>query len=420
MWWSRPLTGKRSAGCILISKHPAGVLREAIDMVELFVETLKKLKGMADAHAGRFQSRGFTSLLAMFQEEFSDEYFARIQHHLKELKFRGGVLVSAELGEASESTRYVLRQARHKKAGWLKRLLGKRPAVYTFSIDPRDEAGGRILSDMRERGINLVANALAQSADHILTFLQVLRAELAFYVACLNLREKLATMGTPTCFPKPYEAGARKQKFVGLRDVSLALTMGRDVVGNDLSADGKSLVIITGANQGGKSTFLRSVGLAQLMMQCGMFVSAESFAAELTGLFSHYKREEDTTMKSGKLDEELGRMSGIADVIAPNSMILFNESFASTNQREGSEIARQIVTALLEKRIKVCFVTHLYDFADSLHGKNPEESIFLRAERRDDGIRTFRCIEGEPLETSYGEDLYSQIFAAETGEPGAG
>lgn len=274
---------------------------------------------------------------------------------------------------------------------------------------------------MRERGINLVANALAQSADHILTFLQVLRTELAFYVACLNLRDKLAPMGTPICFPKPHEAGARKRQFVGLRDVSLALTIGRDVVGNDLDADGKSLVIITGANQGGKSTFLRSVGLAQLMMQCGMFVSAESFAAELcTGLFSHYKREEDTTMKSGKLDEELGRMSGIADVIAPNSMILFNESFASTNEREGSEIARQIVTALLGKRIKVCFVTHLYDFADSLHGKNPEESIFLRAERRDDGTRTFRCVEGKPLETSYGEDLYSQIFAAEAEELGAG
>ena len=44
-------------------------------------------------------------------------------------------------------------------------------------------------------------------------------------------------------------------------------------------------------------------------------------------------------MKSGKLDEELARMSGIADAIAPNSMVLFNESFASTNEREGSEIA---------------------------------------------------------------------------------
>ncbi len=46
------------------------------------------------------------------------------------------------------------------------------------------------------------------------------------------------------------------------------------IVGNDLDGDKKDLVVITGANQGGKSTFLRSIGLAQLMMQCGMFVPA--------------------------------------------------------------------------------------------------------------------------------------------------
>ncbi|EGD50050.1 DNA mismatch repair protein MutS domain protein [Thermoanaerobacter ethanolicus JW 200] len=63
-------------------------------------------------------------------------------------------------------------------------------------------------------------------------------------------------------------------------------------------------------------------------------------------------------MKSGKLDEELSRMSDIVDNIKPNSMVLFNESFAATNEREGSEIARQIITALIEKRIKVFFVTH--------------------------------------------------------------
>jgi DNA mismatch repair ATPase MutS len=63
---------------------------------------------------------------------------------------------------------------------------------------------------------------------------------------------------------------------------------------------------LTGANQGGKSTFLHSIGLAQLMMQSGMFVGAERFeAAPCPALFTHYKREEDATMKSGKLDEEL-------------------------------------------------------------------------------------------------------------------
>lgn len=178
-----------------------------------------------------------------------------------------------------------------------------------------------------------------------------------------------------------------------------------------MNADRKDVVIVTGANQGGQSTFLRSVGLAQLMMQSGMFVPAEFFCSNVcAGLYTHYKREEDASMNSGKLDEELGRMSDIADRLVPDAMILFNESFAATNEREGSEIARQIVFALREKRIKIFFVTHLYEFARALYEEASGNVLFLRAERQADGARTFRLREGEPLQTSYGADLYRRIF----------
>jgi DNA mismatch repair ATPase MutS len=187
--------------------------------------------------------------------------------------------------------------------------------------------------------------------------------------------------------------------------------MERSVVGNDLNGDGKQFVVITGANQGGKSTFLRGVGLAQLMMQCGMFVAAESFSADLCrSLFTHYKREEDATMTSGKFDEELNRMRDISDALTPDSLLLFNESFAATNEREGSEIARQIVRALLETRVKIFFVTHLYEFAHAFWKDKMDSAVFLRAERQADGQRTFKLLPGEPLETSFGADLYKEIF----------
>ena len=183
------------------------------------------------------------------------------------------------------------------------------------------------------------------------------------------------------------------------------------MVSNDANADSKDLVIITGANQGGKSTCLRSIGVSQLMMQCGMFVPADFFSSNICqALFTHYKREEDTTMKSGKFDEELNRMSEIVDQLTPDSMLLFSESFAATNDREGSEIARQIVCALLEKRIKIFFVTHLYEFAHDLYVQDMANAFFLRAERQSDGERTFKLISGKPLQTSYGEDLYDKIF----------
>lgn len=192
----------------------------------------------------------------------------------------------------------------------------------------------------------------------------------------------------------------------GLRDASLVLRMGRNVIGNDVHAGGRSLLVITGANQGGKSTLLRGAGLALLMMQSGMFVTAKGFRASVsTGVFTHYKREEDTTMTSGKLDEELGRMNDIVDHLRPGGTVLFNESFAATNEREGSEIGRQIVHALQESGVRVILVTHLFDLANGLHDEHSDTAIFLRADRQGGGHSTFRITEGAPLPTSYGIDL---------------
>lgn len=395
----------------MLSKYPSWVLSRSIEVLHMFVDMLKKLKQVAENHAERFESEGFRAFFAMLNRELSEDYFARVQQHLRALKFPHGLLMSAELGKGNKGVSYVLRQPPDRKQGWVERLFGEKVPMYGFTIDDRDESGARTLSDLQDRGINLVANALGQSTDHVLSFFTLLRTELAFYLGCLNLHAHLTQMGEPVSFPKPLAPGERRHAFEGLYDVCLALTTKKSVVGNDLRADGKDLLIITGANQGGKSTFLRSIGLAHLMMQCGMFVPAASFCANVCeGLFTHYKRKEDASMKSGKLDEELSRMSEIVEQVRPDALLLFNESFAATNEREGSEIARQIVCALLEKRIQAFFVTHLYEFAHRFYDNHLENALFLRAERQADGRRTFKLLEGEPLQTSFGPDLYRKLF----------
>ena len=403
----------------LFSNYPSAILRGSVELLEMYRGLFKTLRHMAEAQSGQFRSEGFSTLFAMLQEELGDEYLAQVQDHLTELKSPKGVLESVELGRGNAGTNYVLRRFPDKKGNWLDRLLGKGPPSYTFRIADRDQAGATALSELQDRGIHLVANALAQSVDHIVSFFEMLRTELAFYVGCLNLHDLLTQKGEPTTFPAPAPTDERCLAFEGLYDVCLTLSMAAAVVGNAVNADGKNLVVITGANQGGKSSFLRSMGLAQLMMQCGMFVGAQNFAGQIcTGLFSHYKREEDKSLKSGKFDEELARMSEIVDQVTPDSVVLFNESFAATNEREGSEIARQIVRALLEKRVKVFFVTHMFELARGLCGAYKSDALFLRADRQPDGTRTFRLVQGEPLATSFGEDLYRKIFGAALEEQG--
>ena len=422
----------------VLARYPDQVLRHSIDLMSVLLEFQKKLRKIADAHADKFVSEGWAGFFAALKRELDDDYFVDARQHLEQLTFRNGVLLSAALGRANKGSDYVLRRFPEREGTWselwrdwidaLRRLLPHREEtcpiwlrprqspVYSFSLHPRDEAGTRALGELRNRGIALVADALAQSTDHVRDFFGMLQAELAFYVGCINLHEQLARKNHPVCMPAPAAVAERRLSCRGLYDLCLALNLDQTVVGNDANADKKDLVIVTGANQGGKSTFLRSIGLAQLMMQCGMFVSADDFCSSVCdGLFTHYKREEDPGMKHGKLDEELKRISDIIDHVTPDSLILFNESFAATNEREGSNIARQITTALLDKRVRIVCVTHLYELAHGFYQRNVGNILFLRAERE----RTFKLVEGEPLPTSFGQDLYNSIFEDDRARLGA-
>ena len=404
------IAGEKAIYRRFFSERPETLLGRSVKVLEMFVGVLKRLRQVADEHADEFSSEGFTRFYLMLSTELDDDYFGVIEHHLKRLRFRDGLLTSSRLGEGNQGIDDVLREPREQNRGFFKRVPVKKPA-YSMTIPDRDDNGLRALSDLRDRGLNVVANAAAQSADHVLSFFTALRDELAFYVACLNLHELLVSKGEPACFPVPTDVGERVLSARGLYDPALSLRLDERATGNDLDADGKSLIMITGANQGGKSTFLRSVGVAQLMMQAGTFVAAETFSASaVRALFTHYKREEDATMTSGKLDEELSRMSEIADQISPDCLLLCSESFAATNEREGSEIAREVVRAMVDGGITVCYVTHLFDLSHSLYEQHPHNALFLRAERESGGHRSYRLAEGEPLSTSYGQDLYTRIF----------
>ncbi|MEA5015403.1 MAG: DNA mismatch repair protein MutS [Candidatus Limiplasma sp.] len=397
-WWfdkNRPLTA---------------LFSNAVDSLTMLTGMLKELRDIADRAAGSFASQGFTALWSMLQRELDDGYFAQVQEHLAEVKFRDGMLISARLGSYNQGVGYVLRRRDRKgfKRKWF--------FAPSFALASRDEAGAQDFNKRRERALQEAANVLAQSAEHIVGFFTMLRDELAFYVGCLNLHDGLKAIGAPVAFPSPLQRHPRRREVQGLYDISLAIQKQSPATGSGLSARDQSLWVITGANQGGKSTFLRSIGQSQLMMQCGLFVAAREYRGHLcNGVFTHFKREEDAALVSGKLDEELSRMDAIAQRLAPGALVLFNESFSATNEREGSEISRQVTDALIHSGMEVFCVTHLYDFASSYFDRHLPDATFLQAERKEDGRRTFRIVPGRPSQTGFGDDLYQRIFADEPG-----
>jgi hypothetical protein len=404
----------------ILYRDPEAILHSSVQILEFLVRNLKQLRALCDQHADQFGSDGFRQFISMISEELSDDYLHQLDEQLVELMLPRGLLLSSELGLGNKGRRHILHQP--PRRSWWEKLTGNRHGGYGFELDPRDQSGGEALNHLAGHAINDVANTVAQSVDHVKGFFERLRTELGFYLGCVNLHHLLTKSGVPTCFPTPTPITPTRFHCRGLRDVGSCLTTTKPVTGNDIDADGSSLVVVTGANEGGKSTFLRSVGTAQMMMQAGMFVTAESFQANVTrGVFTHFKREEDRNMKHGKLDEELARMSKIADFLGSRALLLCNESFASTNEREGSQIARGVIDAVTEADIKVVLVTHMYDLAHSLHERHDPRYRFIRAERRDDGVRSFRLIAAEPQPTSYGEDSFRRVFGRPVGaEAGAG
>jgi DNA mismatch repair ATPase MutS len=399
-------------GIGMSSKGGEGLLRDSIRELEMFVGILKRLRKLTEEHGGEFSSEGFTRFFDTLRRELDDDYFDEIAHHLRQLRFRDGVLASAQLGKQSQGVGYVLRAPRHRGNLLQWHPTVKKPA-YSLTIPRTDDAGGMALAGLRDRALSLAANALAQSADHILSFFIALRSELGFYVGCLNLHDQLAAKHEPECMPEPHPIRALVWSARGLYDPCLSLHIPERVHGNELHADNKPLIIITGPNQGGKSTFLRSLGVAQLMMQAGMFVAAESFSATIArGVFTHFKREEDASMTRGKFDEELQRMSEIGKHISPHCLLICNESFAATNEREAAEIATEIIRAMNHAGITVVYVTHLYELSHRFYQHHPDTTLFLRADRDSDGHRPFHIAEGKPLPTSYSEDLYRRTFGA--------
>jgi hypothetical protein len=392
-----------------IGDSPDTRLHRSVRVLTAFIPLLRDLRAIADRSAGTVRSPGFRTMFATLLAELDDVFFTDVDRHIQQLNFRGGLLVSTRLTGDYRSGRFTVRSP-HEPTSWWRTLFPRR-SPYAVVIPPRDDAGARALGEIRGRATAVVSVAVSESVTHMLNFFVALRDELAFYLGVLNLHGRLTDAGMPLCLPT---LGDTETGLVarGLYDPGLLLRAAAPVVGNDVDASGRAGIVVTGANQGGKSTFLRSVGIAQLMAQAGMFVSADEFTTDVrSGLFTHFRREEDETLVSGKFDEELTRMSGVVDAVARGGLVLMNESFAATNESEGAEIGGTVVRALLDAGVAVVLVTHSFELAVRLRTDSGDRVLFLRAERRDDGQRTFCMLPGDPEPTSFGLDLYDRIIS---------
>ncbi|MFU8841421.1 MAG: MutS-related protein [Nitriliruptoraceae bacterium] len=404
----------------LFRDAPDPLVRRGVERLGVYVEVLRRVRRLLEAARPEVRSEAFTGLVADAVATFDEPHLQEIERHLDALSFPRGVQFRARVGRGGLPTDHVLQRPRD--SGWLSRAWERSGGSASFELAERDDAGLDALVRWRDQALAPVATVLVQAGQDLEELLTELRDELAVLLAAVNLHTRLQAAGQPVCLPEVVDVDADGPWPVltaeGLVDPALALTLHGEVVGNDLSLDAAALTLITGANQGGKSTLLRSLGTAQLLLQAGMPVPAVRYRGQPVGaVHTHFGREEDRDLARGKLEEELERMRRTAETLRSGDLLLLNESFAATNEREGSELAFGVIRGCLDAGVRVVAVTHLFELADRLHRTEPERGAFLRAEREDDGGRTFRVTPGPPLPTSFGQDLYRRILGEDPTPP---
>ena len=210
--------------------------------------------------------------------------------------------------------------------------------------------------------------AMSRAANELYDGMFGISSELNFYECAAAFADFLDAAGA-SVFPDLEEPGRRCAKITRLRDLYL-LSAGENVVPCDLEfGSGTAGLLIGGENGAGKTTFLRSVGLAYLFCQAGLPVPAETAAMSVrSGLFVHFSSAEEDFAPgdtSGRFEGEARAVSEMLEKTSRNALLLLNETFQTTAYDEGTRAMRGILSVLPDAGIQYLFVTHLTGlFAD--------------------------------------------------------
>jgi len=192
--------------------------------------------------------------------------------------------------------------------------------------------------------------------------------EVRFYVAWLDFIERVQRgRDLRFCYPE-VDDESQSVDARGTFDLALAASLvgtGQRVVPNDVELrGGERIVVVTGPNQGGKTTLARAVGQLHHLARIGVPVPGRSVRLPMVDrIFTHFERQERVEDLSSKLEDDLRRIHGILEQTTPRSLLILNESFTSTTVDDQLFIGRQVMRRIVELGPTCVVVTFLDELA---------------------------------------------------------
>jgi len=392
----------------------AGELQNMIDCFEAMGESLRSVEG-------RIHSEGLRDLQEEIRQAQNDPKYQSLVKELPELlsKLRGCVSITIGVNlDASlrpiQATLLSVHEKPFTDQSLLNRLFGlqkdsegiaplhsvpRRRVEGHYAFPISSELGWAVepmmvplfadLAKVLEKTTLPIADQLSRYAGLHGKLLMDLRHGLIFYLGAIRFIRRFQKLELSMCRPQIAPTEERRCEVKDSYNVHLVLKhleledgTGPAIVENDilLGPDGH-ILILTGPNQGGKTTYMQGAGIVHILAQVGCYVPGKgALISPLDHLFTHFPLEEKPDSDAGRFGEETMRLRKIFEQVTRYSLVLLNESLSSTSFSESLYLAQDLVRILRRIGTRAIYSTHMHELAnrvDELNDSVPGDSKII-------------------------------------------
>jgi len=387
--------------------------RAFLDGVRIYCSALTGLR--EDLTRAEPRSRGLGEFLAFLLGYTDSEPFAALSAETEDLEarlsevrycvhIRGNCVRVRDYHAEEDYSQDVLRTFEKFRQGD-----GTRYAFETNDYPEMNHVEARILDRVAELHPEVFADLEAyrsRNADYLDGTIRRFDREIQFYLAYWDYIAEIRGLGLEFCDPV-LSVEDKGLESLGGFDLALAKKLARKgevVVPNDFRLEGEErILLVSGPNQGGKTTFARTFGQLHHLAAIGCPVpgrKAKLFLCD--GIFTHFEREEEPESLQGKLQDDLERIRAILDRASGDSVIIMNEIFTSTALEDAVFLSREILERISRRGLLCVCVT----FIDELAVMNERTvGMVSTVDPENPSARTFRIVRRNPDGRSYARSV---------------